>query len=118
MTHSQSPNRWTSVALRPLLPLLAWICFAVPALHAQFDTGTITGTVTDSTGAVVNNAAVVIENLGTGKKVSATTNGAGNFTASALPFGHYVVAASAPGFGETRSSDINLTVGAAVHVAL
>ena len=118
MTHSQSPNRWTSVALRPLLPLLAWICFAVPALHAQFDTGTITGTVTDSTGAVVSNAAVVIENLGTGKKVSATTNGAGNFTASALPFGHYVVAANAPGFGETRSSDINLTVGAAVHVAL
>src|SRR4051812_44689166 len=104
---------WTA-----LLSLLFLLFLAVPAARAQFDTGTITGTLTDNTGAVIGNSTVVVENLGTGKKTTITANSNGSFSASGLPFGNYVVIANAQGFAETRSNTIVLNVGAAVHVAL
>ncbi len=93
------------------------VCSALPAL-AQFDTGTVSGTTVDSTGAVVQNAAITVSNTGTGHSVSLTTNGAGAFSAPDLPFGNYTVTATAPGFGTTTSRNILLSVGAAVHVTL
>ena len=104
----------------PLLLLVA-IClmvFAVFPAWAQFDTGTLSGTAVDNSGAVIPNAAVTVSNTGTGATSSLTTNGAGAFTASDLPFGTYKVTATAPGFGSTTTRDVVLNVGAAVHVTL
>ncbi len=89
-----------------------------PAVAQVFDTGNITGTVTDTSGAVIPNATVVITNTGTGQQTTVTTDAKGSFTASALPFGTYDVAASAKGFARGESRGIELTVGAAVHVNL
>jgi hypothetical protein len=50
--------------------------------------------------------------------VQLTTNGAGAFSAPALPFGTYTVTATAQGFGAATSKNIVLNVGAAVHVTL
>jgi hypothetical protein len=111
--HQKARTYWST-----LLSLLFLIFLGVPAARAQFDTGTITGTLTDSTGAVIGNSTVVVENLGTGKKTTVTANSNGGFSASQLPFGNYVVIASAQGFGETRSNPIVLNVGAEVHVSL
>ena len=106
---------------------IAMICMAMvylvlgasaPAMAQVFDTGSITGTITDTSGAVIPNAKVTITNTGTGATVSAVTDGKGGFTASALPFGTYDVTANARGFAEGASRGIELTVGAAVHVNL
>ena len=105
---------------KPFLFLVA-ICllvFAAFPARAQFDTGSLSGTAVDQSGAVIPNAAVTVSNTGTGHTVTLTTNGAGVFSASDLPFGTYTVTASAPGFGKTTSQGIVLNVGAAVHVTL
>ena len=84
----------------------------------NFDTGTITGTVTDPSGAVIPHAAVTITNTGTGVVTNATTGDTGLFTAPALPFGNYVVSASADRFGKAESSPFVLNVGATTRVDL
>ncbi len=86
--------------------------------YAQFDTGTIVGSVTDPTGAVIPHAAVAVTNTGTGIDTNAVTDGNGNFVVSALPFGHYVVSATATGFGKAASQPLELNVGATVSVKL
>ena len=98
------------------LGLCASCVCAVFSAAAQFDTGTLSGTTVDNSGAVIPNAAITVTNLGTGHSVALTTNGSGAFSASALPFGMYTVTATAPGFGTATSKNIVLTVGAAVHV--
>jgi Carboxypeptidase regulatory-like domain/TonB dependent receptor len=98
-----------------LLALICW--FALPAF-AQFDTGSISGTVTDSSGAIVPHASVTVTSVGTGIHTDFVTDQGGNFVASALPFGTYVVAVKASGFAETKSSPIKINVGAMVQVNL
>jgi hypothetical protein len=99
--------------------VLSLFCFffTLPLL-AQFDTGTIAGAVSDPSGAVVPNAVVTVTNTGTGITKTLHSDGNGDFVASALPFGNYVVAASASGFMESKSQQIVLNVGATVHVKL
>lgn len=88
-------------------------------LTAQaFDTGTINGTVTDSSGAVLPHATVSVLNTGTGNVKQAVTDSSGNFVVSALPFGNYQVTADVSGFTEAKSKTIVLNVGAIVHVNL
>jgi hypothetical protein len=88
------------------------------AAFAQFDTGSISGSITDNTGAVIPNATVTVTNTDTGISATQQSNAQGNFIASALPFGHYVVSATATNFGTVSSSPVNLTVGGTIHVNL
>jgi hypothetical protein len=85
---------------------------------AQFDTGTITGRATDASGAVVAHAAITVTNLNTGIQKSFVTDQNGNFVASSLPYGTYVVATRASGFAESKSQPVVLNVGATVQVNL
>jgi hypothetical protein len=85
---------------------------------STFDTGTITGTITDSTGAVIPRANVVITNTGTAQKTTVQTMGDGIFSAAGLPFGNYVVTATASAFGTTTTKPFALNVGATVRVDL
>ncbi len=100
-----------------MLLAMTMVFFRAPAL-AQFDTGTIVGSVTDPSGAVLPNATVTITNTGTGIETKLPTDNSGNFVASGLPFGHYVVAASAANFGQTTSQPLELHVGATMTVKL
>jgi hypothetical protein len=104
-------------ALRQVF-ILAVLCLGALPLLAQFDTGTINGTVTDSSGAAVSNAKVTISNAGTGDTKVITTNSTGFFIGSALPFGNYVVSATANGFAESKTKPIILNVGAVVQANL
>jgi len=83
-----------------------------------FDTGTIIGSVTDQTGAVIPHASVTITNTGTGIVKNAKTGDNGLFTAPALPFGNYVVSAAADRFGKAASKTFVLNVGATARVDL
>jgi hypothetical protein len=99
--------------------LLLFICIlCVTAAFAQFDTGTITGSVTDPSGAVVANAKITVTNTGTGVEKTYSSDTSGNFVASALPFGNYVVSAASAGFSPAKSTSLALTVGAIVNVKL
>jgi hypothetical protein len=84
----------------------------------SFDTGTITGTVSDPTGAVIPHASVTITNSATGIVTTATAGDTGLFTVPALPFGNYIVSASADRFGKAESASFVLNVGATARVDL
>ena len=105
-------------ALR-LVFILAVLCLEALPLFAQFDTGTINGTVTDSSGAAVSNAKVTISNTGTGDVKNVTTNSTGFFIGSALPFGNYVVTATSNGFAESKKAHhFECRSGSAANLAL
>src|ERR1035437_9480029 len=100
-------------ALLAVVMLFSWA-----AAVAQFDTGTIVGSVTDPSGAVIPQTTVTITNTGTGAETTMPTDSNGSFVASGLPFGHYVVSAVAANFGKTSTQPIDLHVGATVTVRL
>lgn len=94
----------------------AWTPPAGAQSVSTFDTGTISGTITDATGAAIPNASVTVLNTGTGFKKTVLSNGAGNFSAPALPFGEYTVTASAAAFSTTTTKPLTLSVGSTVNV--
>ncbi len=75
-----------------------------PSLQAQttISTGSIVGTVTDPSGAVVSGAKVTITNKGTGQVVTTTTTSTGNYASGALIPGDYTVRVEAAGFKTTQ----------------
>jgi len=101
--------------------LLLTLITLVPArLGAQVSGATLTGSVTDPTGAVIPNAKVSIKNTATGIVTNATTNSAGLYTVPNLIPGPYQVTVSAQGFQTELRTGITLTVGGqqALNVAL
>ena len=78
---------------------------------AQVNTGTISGTVHDPSGAVLPGANVVIQNQDTGLSRTVTTNAAGRYSAPALGLGNYQVTVQVQGFQSQVHSGIMLTVG-------
>ena len=111
------PVKMNALASRCIVAALALICllFVLPA-SAQFDTGSISGLVTDATGAVIPHSSVTITNTGTGIQTTASTDDNGSFAASGLPFGHYVLSASAANFGKATTQPFVLNVGATVRI--
>lgn len=67
-------------------------------MAAQQTLGALNGTVTDSSGAVISQAAVKIRNLGTNFQVTTQTNSNGSFSVTDLPIGNYEVTLSKDGF--------------------
>jgi hypothetical protein len=65
---------------------------------AQSDRGTITGTVTDPTGAVIGGAAIKAKNTATGMEYPTVTTNTGNYTLAQLPTGPYEITVSMSGF--------------------
>ena len=80
-------------------------------LRAQVTTADIVGSVTDATGAIVPNAQVRLEDLGTHQVRTATTNAAGEYTFTFLQPGHYTVQVNAQGFGPFRIADVAVNGG-------
>jgi len=94
---------------------------SVCLLLSQVLTGTISGTVTDASQAVVQNAPVTILNADTGVTVwRGTTNESGVYRAPNLPVGRYTVSVQAQGFKRAEVSGINLATDqrAGINVTL
>jgi outer membrane receptor protein involved in Fe transport len=95
-----------------LMILTLFACLGTVALHAQTSTeGSIAGTVTDPTGAVVSGAAVTIHNMGTNAEIKLTSDASGFFKAALLEPGTYRVTFSAPGFSTYRAENVIVQVG-------
>jgi len=91
--------------------------FSPLAAYAQADLGSISGTITDGSGAVIGGASVVIANTATGAERSSKTNSKGEFTVTQLNAGDYTVTVSATGFADA-SEALRVTVGASATVNL
>lgn len=106
---------WKHLAFRACV----WtICFALSGVVAlaQFESATLTGVVTDSTGRVIPGVTVRAVNEGTAIEVTTTTNGEGRYVFSNLRPGSYRVVASVAGFKQFVSSGVVLQVNQAARL--
>lgn len=85
-------------------------------LFAQTDRGTITGTVADSSGAVIAGATVVVVNTETQLRAESVTTATGNYTITALPAGTYTLTIDHPGFSKYERTNINVQVAVTARV--
>jgi hypothetical protein len=101
-------------AVRPILAVLFLTAIGVTSLRAQVDTGSITGTVTDPSGAVVSGARVSLTNEGTGTSLSTTTGADGVYEFSPVRIGSYKLDLSAGGFKKEIQTHVVVDVSARV----
>lgn len=106
-------------------PLTAWLSIALilmllPSLtaRAQFDNGSLVGTIHDPTGAAIPNAQVTVTNVATGVATQVKTNGAGDYEVPTLRVGTYRVEAIAPNFSQAVAENINVSVGGRQRIDL
>lgn len=97
---------WT----RRLTLLLALAVGASTSLFAQATTGTISGTITDETGAVLPGVTVELKHLDTGAVRSTVTDDEGRYRASNLAVGTYEVKAAMSGFQSMVRNGVTLTI--------
>ena len=91
-----------------LLLATAAVIAMAPAAHAQFR-ASITGTVTDPTGAIVPGAQLKLKDNQTGKVLSATSNGSGVYNFNALPPNTFTLTATMAGFADKVINNLTIT---------
>jgi|HubBroStandDraft_6_1064221.scaffolds.fasta_scaffold31714_2 hypothetical protein len=98
--------------------MMLLLCGATMAQSAG-NAGSITGTVTDPTGAVVPNATVTIQNPVSQYSRSTTTDSAGKFSFPNVPLNNYHVSVTAKGFANgTQEADVRSSVPVTLNVSL
>ena len=110
LKHENHPGGIFVPAMFLLAAIVLVFCSVLPA-HGQVSGATLSGTITDTSGAVVSNAKISVKNVDTGVIRDATSNNDGFFTAPNLLPGRYEVKVSAPGFDTAVNKNITLTVG-------
>ncbi len=85
---------------------------------AQYEDGSLIGTIRDASGAVVSNAAITVTNVSTGIVTKTTTSGTGDYSVPSLRVGVYTIQAEAPGFASTQAKNISISVGARQRIDL
>src|SRR3954454_10190053 len=122
MLNSSSPRRGLRNALLALVCLVALLAPLTLIAQTTLSTGSITGTVSDPSGALVNDAKVEVTNVATGQKLGLNSNAAGLFTTGPLQPGTYKAQVSAKGLntviqtavvqvGNTSTINAKLAVG-------
>ena len=109
-------NRLSSKKFSLLAIILAFLITA-PS-HAQIVGGTLSGTITDSTGAALANVQVTVHNDETGNERQLATASDGRYAAPSVPVGTYTVTAQFPGFSPAHRGGIALTVGQSKQIDL
>ncbi len=90
--------------------ILAFVLLAALSLSAQTFRGTILGTVTDPSGAVIAGAKVTAKNAGTGLERTTDTSADGSYSVPELPIGTYTVTVTQPGFQTFVASGVAVDV--------
>jgi hypothetical protein len=104
------------------LRVVGIMLIACAPLFAQQITGSIRGTVADSSGALVAGATVTARQVETGLGRTATTDRSGNYLLLELPVGHYALEVTCKGFQkylqEGISLNVNETAVVSIHLAV
>lgn len=90
------------------LILIAWLVAPASLMVAQTGLATLTGTITDQTGAVVPNVPIKATHVDTGTVLLGTTSATGNYSIPQMPIGRYEISVEAPGFKSFRREGVNL----------
>jgi hypothetical protein len=99
---------------RLALGTLTMVVALAGAASAQESTGSLTGTVTDVTGAVIPGATVTV--TGAGVHQSATSNGQGEYSVQGLSPGAYTLTVSRPGFKDFQLTGLAVKAGQPSHI--
>jgi len=102
--------------LQPLIAALMFLALAAGAF-AQVSQGTLSGTTSDPSGAVLTNSKVTATNTATGETFNTTSNGDGLFVFPLLPVGPYKITAAHDGFN-TLTQNVQITVGGKIDLSL
>src|SRR5258708_29549714 len=113
MTQQRSWLKYLNLSLM----FIALCCTGLMCL-AQSDRGSVSGIVSDPSGAGVNGAKLTITNAAMGTQNSTVTTGAGNYTIPQVSAGVYSVTAVAPGFTTLVRNGITVSVGQVAPVDL
>src|ERR1700712_6065290 len=98
--------RWMTAVFCTVL-----LTMGMTAARAQETTGSISGTITDNSGAAIKGAAVVLTNTDRGQDIrTLTTNSAGFYTGTSLPLGTYTVKVVDGGFRTESVTGLGLHV--------
>ncbi|HEV2116306.1 MAG TPA: TonB-dependent receptor, partial [Terriglobales bacterium] len=89
---------------------LVFFLLATTGLMAQTFRGTILGTVTDPSGAVISGAKVTVRNTGTGLERTTQTSADGSYSIPELPIGSYSVTITQAGFQTFSARDVQVSV--------
>ena len=99
--------------------LSIFLGLGVSTLHAQgIITGTVSGTVEDSTGAVIPGAVVSMTSKSQNLTYSSVANAAGEFNFSALPVGIYSMTIKMAGFGDLKLENVQVETGKATGLGI
>src|SRR5271170_6800966 len=102
----------TAASLPLAQPFLLLLWLVIGAFPAWAQTGaSLSGVVTDQTGAALPDVAVTIKNVATGATRTVATDREGHFQASGLPPGRFEIRAAKPGFADETRAGISLAVG-------
>ncbi|HUD73597.1 MAG TPA: carboxypeptidase-like regulatory domain-containing protein, partial [Terracidiphilus sp.] len=103
-----------------LIRLAVALLLVLPALgaYAQYDNGSLVGSIHDASGAVIPNVNVTVTNNATGIVSNEITNASGDYEVPSLRYGIYTVSAKAAGFADAVARDITISVGARVRIDL
>ncbi len=87
------------------------VFLVVPQAAPAQSGASLSGVVTNPTGAPLSDAAVTIKNLGTGELRTIPTDGTGHYRSTGLPAGNFVIRVVKKGFGDETRAGISLTDG-------
>src|SRR5215468_2573587 len=96
--------------------ILLCLLFDSLSLFAQSDRGTITGTVADTTGALITGVSIVATNVENSARYQTATTETGNYTLAQLPSGLYQLSAELPGFKKYVRQGINVLVAQTLRI--
>ncbi len=95
--------------------LIFLTCFP---LQAQYENGSLVGTIHDASGAPLSGAVVTITNTATANTTKTTTNDSGDYEVPSLRVGVYTISASASGFADAVAKNITISVGGRQRIDL
>jgi len=100
--------------------LLAGLFVAICGIsaRAQYEDGSLVGSIHDATGAAVINASVTVTNVNTGNIVKVYTNGSGDYEVPSLRVGVYNIEATAPNFAPAEARNITVSVASRQKIDL
>src|SRR5262245_62039508 len=108
------PNLGGSVL--KFVAIVLFISYSAVISFAQIDRGTITGTVTDASSAVIPGATIVARNTETSSRYETISTETGNYVLSLLPAGVYEITAELPGFRRYVRQGITVLVAQTLRV--
>jgi hypothetical protein len=110
-------NTITRLGFRALLTAVS-LLFTACVAQAQFDVGSLVGTIRDQSGAAVAGASISATNTATNIETSATSNGSGDYEIPSLHVGTYTISAKAPNYAEAVAQNISIAVGSRQRIDL